>query len=76
MGERDKNKKRRGGNNRGNIAEARAQALKDISKHHFDSAPELNYRCSTSEEVGYWFWTATQLSKDRSITYLNRMLGL
>lgn len=69
-------KKRLGGNNRGYIAKARAQALKDISAFQFETAPNLSRLCSRSEAVGYFFWTATQLSKDRTITYLNRKLGI
>lgn len=76
-GMRETQKKMRlGGNNRGYIAKARAQALKDISAYQFETAPDLTYPCSRNEAVGYYCWTATQLSKDRAITHLNRRLGI
>lgn len=64
------------GNNRGHIVRARKQALQDISKYQFETAPDLSYACPRSEAVGYHCWTATQLLKDTSITRLNRELGI
>lgn len=63
-------------NNRGGLALARRVALQDISRHQFETAPELSYRGPRSCEVGHFCVTAKQLSKDRMITYLNRQLGL
>jgi hypothetical protein len=63
-------------NNRGGLALARRVALQDISQHQFETAPELPWLGPRNCEVGYYCWTAKQLSKDRMITYLNRQLGL
>jgi len=76
MTETHNEKKRVGPNNRGNIVSARKQALRDISVHQFETAPDLPWLCPRSEAVGYFCWTATQLLKDTSITRLNRQLGI
>ena len=58
------------------MTKARKQALKDISHHQYETAPQLPWLGPRSCEVGYYCWTAQQLSKDRMITYLNKQLGL
>ena len=63
-------------NYRGGITAARRQALKDISHHQYETAPQLPWLGPRSCEVGYYCWTAHQLGKDRMITYLNKQLGL
>ena len=76
MTETHNEKKKVSGNNRGHIVRARKQALQDITKHQFETAPDAPWLCSRNESVGYHCWTATQLLKDTSITRLNRQLGI